>query len=420
MAENPLASALDAYKAALEHFQTASPQKVSDILPLLQARDRVEAALIDAQHSASLEELQQLLELDQQVKEQAEKITRLVNLAEVRNSLSASTNRWWWHLETLAPPHPQDQRDWLWQVLSIGSWTATLAFLINIISRVFIPDPSLGGAAAIALPSILTLLQAKNDLTSAGAEGFKQFLQARGISKHHHEEAKLATHLALLGFLFTVWLLLPKLSEYYNSQGLQRYAEGKLITARQDYQRAISIYPDNQDAHYNLGNLYEELQEFDNARKEYLIAVQGQSPEAYNNLARLYIREQKYSQAAALLHKGWQLSKTSPPEVRYSLLKNLGWVRFEQKRDEEAQDALQEAIETANESEAQKYITAPASAHCLLAQVLERRNSPVTARAHWQKCMDLGLVENSDEDAWLHLAQQKLQTKPGKQSKKKP
>ena len=181
-------------------------------------------------------------------------------------------------------------------------------------------------------------------------------------------------------------------------------------TAEQNYLRAIALNPDNVDAHYNLGNLYEDLQEFDKARTEYLIAVKGDVPEAYNNLARLFIQKKEYPQAVALLNQGLlQAGKQdSFPEVKYNLFKNLGWARFQQGRDIEAQQALQVATGIASNPEVAQYIRNPGSAHCLLAQVLQRQKQP-SAIEQWQQCCQLGSTLNPDEDTWLHLAHKKLQ-----------
>ena len=54
-----------------------------------------------------------------------------------------------------------------------------------------------------------------------------------------------------------------------------------------------------------------------------------------------------------------------------------------------------------------KYLKNQGSAHCLLAQVLERQKQP-SALEQWQKCSDLGSTLNPDEDTWLHLANKKL------------
>ncbi|MEG4803070.1 hypothetical protein QUB63_24650 [Microcoleus sp. ARI1-B5] len=89
------------------------------------------------------------------------------------------------------------------------------------------------------------------------------------------------------------------------------------------------------------------------------------------------------------------------------MFKNLGWVRLEQGRYEEAQQTLQAAIGIAQNPKTIKYIDNPGAAHCLLAQVLDKQKQ-ASALEQWQKCCQLGSRLNPDEDTWLHLSHQNL------------
>lgn len=415
-----LSQSLEEYEAALEQVKSDAVTSVAieSLLKVLIVRDHVEAARIDPDQSMTSTQLLQLTNLDQQLQKQAEALSKGVDFAQLRSSVSPSEIAWWWNLDQLNFPYLSAQHTWLWKSLSILTWTANLGLLLNIASRFLTASPGVGGAIAIALPSILALLQAKNGLTDSGLEGFKQFLKKWGVPKRAQEQAQFITNLGLFIFLLGLWFLLPTISDWYNKRGLKDYLDGKLGSATQNYQRAISLNADNVEAHFNLGNLYEDLQEFDSARKEYLIAVQRQLPEAHNNLARLNIQDKKYPQAAALLQQGLLNAQNAEPEVKYSLFKNLGWVRFEQKRDTEAQNALQAAIGIASNPDVEKYIMSPGSAHCLMAQVLERSNQPKDALSEWQQCQNLGNRLNPDEDTWLHLAQEKLN--PTRKNSKTP
>jgi len=420
MPQVQLAQCLGDYQILLERLSpiTESPVTPALLIEVLAARDRVEAARTDPEQSITSEQLLQLSALDQQLQQQAEALSRVTDFSKLRSSVSSAEAAWWWHLDQLNFPYLSAQLTWLWKGFSILTWTANLGLLLNIAGRFLAGGPGVGGAAAIALPSILALLQAKNGLTDSGLEGVKQLLTKLGVPKRAQEPVQFISTLGLLVFLLGFWSLLPTISDWYNQRGLKDYQEDhKLGSAAQNYQRAIALNPDNVEAHFNLGNLYEDLQEFDSARKEYLIAVERQLPEAYNNLARRYLREGKYPQAAALLQEGLQKAQDAQPEVKYSLFKNLGWVRFEQKRDAEAQSALQIAIGIASNPEVEKYIASPGAAHCLMAQVLERRKEP-GASSQWQQCQDLGNSHNADEDTWLHLAQEKLN--PVRKTPQKP
>jgi tetratricopeptide (TPR) repeat protein len=70
---------------------------------------------------------------------------------------------------------------------------------------------------------------------------------------------------------------LPKLSNNYNDWGKNDYAKGQLRSAEYKYNRALKLDPNNEKAHYNLGILYEELQEPAPAIEEYRLAIKGVS-----------------------------------------------------------------------------------------------------------------------------------------------
>jgi tetratricopeptide (TPR) repeat protein len=264
----------------------------------------------------------------------------------------------------------------------------------------------------VALPSLLGLLQVGTEFTKAGKEGFDRFLGMVRIPQQWREEVKLGLTLAMLGLLCFLWLQLPEFSKAESNRGMKSYQAGKLGDAEQSFQKAIALDGENVDAHYNLGALYDYLEQPDKAKKEYLIAIAGNLPDAYNNLARLYLKEKRYAEAAALLNEGIRKvadredkQEKVDPMVSYSLRKNLGWVRLEQKQYDDAKDLLMEAIGLSKQPEAVKFVN-PSSAHCLLAQVLERQKQGATAE--WQKCQSLATGTNPDEDAWLYEAQQKL------------
>ena len=88
------------------------------------------------------------------------------------------------------------------------------------------------------------------------------------------------------------------------------------------------MHKDNAEAHLYLGRIYEEYQEIDKAQKQYHIALGGELPAAYNNLARLYIKSKKYSEAANFASRGLSYAKEKDVEERYNLFKNQGWARL--------------------------------------------------------------------------------------------
>ena len=287
-----------------------------------------------------------------------------------------------------------------------------------------------GGAVTIAFPSILSLLQAQSELTEAGIKGFDKLLEKLKIPQHFHEEAKFFSSLLTTTLLLVIWLNLPSISNNYKREGQQYQDNQQLALAEEKYLQAIQLDSDNLDAHYKLATLYEELQDFESAKKQYIISAKGGYLDAYNNLAYWYIRENKNGEAVALLNQGLKvlnkkesnfeqltkIEKLNFQTQKYSLYKNLGWARFKQKRDEDAVPYLLTAINIAKEPKYQKYIRNPGAAFCIYAQVLQNQDKQFSeAKQYWQQCRQLiesrlaaGETINPEEDRWLYEAKQQL------------
>ncbi|NER27575.1 MAG: tetratricopeptide repeat protein [Symploca sp. SIO1C4] len=408
MTNSELDTALSSYQKALSTIKESQTLKIEQVLAVLNARDLLQDALAKSEN-LSIEDQQELVELDIVLKKQAEKIIKVINLAEYRTSFQPCEQKWWWKLEREVPPHLWDRWDWLWRGVTVGCWTVNLAVLVDIVPRFLTAGTGVVGAVAVAFPSFLTLLQAKSELTETGKKAFEKFLNRLRIPPHYHEEARLVSILLLLGFLLSFRGLFPFFSDWYNQQGLKSYRNRELAGAEEKYLQALKLNPDNFKAHYNLGIIYEDLQEFEKARMSYQFAVKGNLVKAQNNLARLQILAGKSELAIPLLWQG--LNKTEaelPLRVRYSLMKNLGWALFKQKQPEQAETILKAAIGLASTPEGLEQIKTRSSSHCLLAQVYQQQKQDSKALEQWQECFNLGSIFNPDEDKWLGLAHQAL------------
>jgi hypothetical protein len=219
--------------------------------------------------------------------------------------------------------------------------------------------------------------------------------------------------LAISGAIFLLLLaicctfrLYPRLSRHYEALGhreLEPQTRGghpQLDLGRIHLERAVRFDPTNQVAHFELGGLYEDLLEEDKALTEYRIASAAGFDLAFDNLGRLYLHRKELDRAAVVLRAGLaRLGRAPEPELRYALLKNLGWARVAQKRFAEARALLVDA--------AVLYPNRPA-AHCLLAKAAMGLADGAAAVEEWRRCLGTvtgGELADPDTDAWIGEAQ---------------
>jgi len=408
-----LETTVSSYEKVLLELQASKPPKPEQILAVLNARDVVQAVW-NQSTPISTNTQQKLLKLDHLLRKQAHRITQTkgVNLSQYRSSFSPSEKAWWWRLETEVPPHFWDRWDWLWRGFTVAGWTANLGLLIDIVPRFIGAGTGLPGTIAVAFPSLITLLQARSELTKTGKEGFNRLLKQLGIPQHFHEEARFGSTAMLFLLLVALRANFPAFSDMYNKKGFEKYQQGQFAGAESIYQQALALNPDNFKAHYNLAVLYEDLQEFDKAKTQYQFAVKGNFIKAQNNQARLHIIEGKPDLAIPLLLSGFNnfANQDNPSiAITYSLYKNLGWAFSKQEQTQLAEKFLKTAIQIGNSPEGIEKIKSRGSAHCLLAQLFQGQPQKQTeAVEQWQKCCQLGSVFNPDESEWLSSAHKKL------------
>jgi tetratricopeptide (TPR) repeat protein len=271
--------------------------------------------------------------------------------------------------------------------------------------------------------SFLTLLAGGGALTQAGKEGYEKALIRLHIDKDFWQEISCGLSLLLMCSLFGVNYSLPNWAIAVNQSGIENYNNKRIESAKSDFERAIAMRPDYGEAHYNLGWLYEELNDLDKAKAQYELAVQGDPQKfdqgvnhlkALNNLGRLYILKKEYGAAVLFLSQGIQESEStksmtlgensSEGGVYYSLRKNMGWARLMQERYVEAEVELRSAI---------KLDPNRSSSYCLLAQVLEAKEPKNQAIAldFWTKCISVATPKDfsqSEGDDWIGLANKRL------------
>lgn len=218
----------------------------------------------------------------------------------------------------------------------------------------------------------------------------------RGDRRLRSNLLKMTLISVLLTIGVNIWSNRISLSADINNWGLDEYNANRQEMAWWYYRLALLLDPQNSSALFNVGELHEARQQLENAQSFYELAVQAGAPEAYNNLARLNIQNQNYSQALPLLQEGLQLleqnrDRYSQEELikrRYALLKNLGWAHLGLKHLDEAEIALQEAIQVDSRR---------ATAYCLLTLVLQAKVKISDASTERDRCFQYADLKNPDD-----------------------
>jgi serine/threonine protein kinase len=227
---------------------------------------------------------------------------------------------------------------------------------------------------------------------------------------------------AVLLAIISARLLLPNIENFWqefaatnianilNKTGTKNYKERKYETAEIFYRMALMADSDFNKSRYGLGAVCEQREDFDCAKKQYELAMQDKNirlaARATNNLARLYIFQERDYQTAIVLASVALKQAESPAieaKVKSDLYKNLGWAHFVENRYGEAEENLLEAIATDETN---------TPAYCLLAQVLEAREKETEALGQWQKCLDYSTPpQNPEVNTWKNMAKQRLKGK---------
>jgi len=125
---------------------------------------------------------------------------------------------------------------------------------------------------------------------------------------------------------------LPFISDYKLTEGQKAHSNKQLHTAINQYEKSLLLQPGRSDVHFSLANLYEEISKYPLAEENYWLSIRNHnSPfEAYNNLARLYIKNKAYDDALDLLYLALQVehfidSSQSPREKSAIVYKNMAW-----------------------------------------------------------------------------------------------
>jgi tetratricopeptide (TPR) repeat protein len=328
-------------------------------------------------------------------------------------------------------------------------------------------------------------------LTQNGREGIEYVLTSFKVDKSLWDEFICLAAGLLLGSLILFWFSMPLIADkHYIKLGDKAYEAGLFIPAEKNYNRALKLNPENTEVYYKLGELYQELPDYNKAIENYEIAWKGNHLKAADEISSLYLKQKKYNQAdewlkivleplkilldktpyniskrdikilskfdsldpqedgeiknfvAALDEKQFEVLKKQATlnDKQFEVLRGLayvylkqkhysdtdrwlyiglpytkndnnkqatmltyqGWIQLDQASYSEAETPLLQAISLNNKL---------ASAHCLLAQVFEKQNKQNDAKKSWEQCLQYASLYDQDENKWISLAIQGLNSK---------
>lgn len=220
---------------------------------------------------------------------------------------------------------------------------------------------------------------------------------------------RIASAIVLLLLLSSLWartIWMPYLARASNERGVEAYLQERTQDAVEFLEQAVQFDPELVEAHYNLGVVYEDVQDYEQARQAYQLAANGGPINAHNNLARLYILDGRDAEAVLLLEQ----LRAAPERLdaadvltRANIYKNLGWAYLNLDQPEKARQALREA---------QQIKADLWSAACLLAQVEESVGATEQIiKPLWEQCNQLA-PHLPEEVEWKGQAQQYLKEHP--------
>jgi tetratricopeptide (TPR) repeat protein len=406
---------------------SAEPPAPDPIIAVLFCRDRIQALLEDDEtETPSPDWFQKLYDADRQLEEHTEQIASAINLEKWQKTRSADEAAWWW---TLTHQTDVEKFEWAFEFISLASLMVALGIAVDTSAKLFSGGIGLISSVSVGVQSVLAIFSAKGALTNTGKAGLEQLFEKRQWPKQHLAAARAGISLGIMTLLILSRGLLPNIARQQVKDADRHFQAGRFSQARSLYTQALGISPDNFEAQYQLGYLYEEIDEIEKAIAQYQIVVQTQ-PEvtdpqsrqtawlnAANNLGRLQILNDESNKAVVLLTRGinfvLEVKQARQQErkdlqtfelAHYKLLKNRGWARLKQERYDEARGDLNDAIGRA---------PIEPDAHCLLAEVSQAEKNDRTTElwANCQSMLNSGGVTPAgdiDRDRWAGLAKRAL------------
>jgi hypothetical protein len=359
--------------------------------------------------------LQRLAIVDERLQQSADLVDRIAggtNLGRWRQSLQPPASAWWWMLDQrVATTGPR--------VLIVGAiagvlLSASVGIIADVSSHWIAGHPDILSSLFTVLPAALTLITG-GTLTRLGGD----FLVRRGLPHRWLSVVNLLLATAVLLLALGIKTTEPRIAQLYAGWG--EWAQATLPNeAIEDFQRAISLSPNEAVYHFDLAQSLVGIGDDKGAVTEYLTAYRL-DPRAIGNLIDLafeydyqgdYVNGLNYAEAGFSVLGGDAACAGSAsmddPMTCYMLLVDRGWAYLGLNDLRLAEADLRNALGREKNH--------GIAGHCLLAQVMAARNVSDVANREWQTCVtDRSILKIQGEGwdpRWLAVATERVFATP--------
>jgi tetratricopeptide (TPR) repeat protein len=325
--------AISQYAASLAKFENPKYQPdIADVLAVMLARDAVQNELGNSQYSPDL--CAKLLDLDRQLCHHAKRLNQNQTLAQCRQSLQPPESAWWWYIQESVEVDPRNRWNWFWQTLTVACVVGSTAFIVNT-ARAFSTEgfDLMQTFSTIAQGAGLAVI-AQGTLTDKGQKQVEKVLNNLNVPSHLHAEVTFGASLTLLLASGAINSSLPRLGNYYYSQGMKYYKEGQMAIALRKYQEAFRFDPSTDNIYAAQGIIHESIEEYDKALENYKKGIIAGNPAAFHGLAKTIAsqsqtNESELSKAKNYLLVGEDLVDNGDPAqilLRAQIHRDIGWI----------------------------------------------------------------------------------------------
>jgi tetratricopeptide (TPR) repeat protein len=282
-------------------------------------------------------------------------------------------------------------------------FTGGLAFATDFSRRLFGAGADTGSVLGVIFQAFFAVA-AGSTFTSAGREFVGELFSRLRLRVPSVSNVALWASFLFFVFALSVWQVVPKyLAMAYNLRG-RNLESVNLREAIDAYQRSISLWPSDADAHFNLGRMYQQELRNSDAMSEYEQAttINPRYVLAYSNMGRLLILEGHSLEALRALDSGIDASSNDPYED-VAAYKNRGWANLELGFLKDAESDLNHSLT----------LKPTAAAECLIAKMFDRSKEEAKSAAAWSSFRTLYKAQKGDSDTpaiepdCLRIAEQK-------------